>query len=166
MFIVFDQTSELDFFQLVNVYEESNLQLGERMCPNEDKWTQLRIGEDELRASVSEFLREDGSVIAVWAPNGCYRAALRLERYEDGYLLSCLETAVDSRGKGYASELVKRSLVYLFENGVCKVYAHIRRDNRASLAVHRRNGFVIVKKWGRLLDGSICHDYYTLLCEK
>lgn len=153
---------EMDFAQLIQVYSQSNLEYGKRHCRNGTYWEQLRCGEAYMRESVSSFLREQGTMVALWSPEGRAVTGLRLQPYHDGMLLSCLETAPEARGKGYAGALLCHTLSCLSDGSSLAVYSHIKKDNAVSLAVHQRAGFRICADHAVLLDGSVSRGYYTL----
>ena len=85
-----------------------------------------------------------------------------MEPYEDGLLLSALETAPKHRGKGYATVLVREVLNQLEGTAV---YSHISLRNRGSLQVHRKCGFRKLLDHARYLDGSVHTDSVTMIFE-
>ena len=150
---------ELNFSQLMEVYEEGNRENGEIFYPD------LPEGQQMLRAEQSfyQYLREgffpvDGAVYAMWMENGVYVSALRLEPYEDGLLLEALETAPTQRRKGYAEKLI-RAVQKQFPQ---KIYSHVSRKNAASLMVHQKCGFRQVLDYAKYIDGSVVRTAVTL----
>lgn len=120
--------------------------------------------EDDFVAYVRDcFFAEKTSFYAVLIKDGAYVSALRMECHNDGWLLSGLETAPDKRGQGNASELVKMVLRYVSEKNNLPVYAHIHKENTASLIVHHRCGFTKLHDFGKLLDGTVSNRYCTLV---
>lgn len=158
MLQIFDSLAQLNMFELLQVYEESNLRQGTADAPQVSKWEQLRIGETYMREYLMDFLKSPGTKIAVWSAEGVYASALRLEKYQDGYLVTGLETAPAARGKGYATKLLVQTAVLIGD----KLYSHIMASNHASVSAHKKAGFHIVSDYARLLDGSVSRDYYTL----
>jgi ribosomal-protein-alanine N-acetyltransferase len=48
---------------------------------------------------------------------------------------------VDARGRGVATRIVSAMVQHALENGICRVEAHVRLENRASERVLERLGF-------------------------
>jgi RimJ/RimL family protein N-acetyltransferase len=48
---------------------------------------------------------------------------------------------VDARGRGVATRIVSAMVQHALENGICRVEAHVRLENRASQRVLERLGF-------------------------
>lgn len=161
MLKIVNKICDVDFTQMANVYFQSNLEYGRSNCRSGTTWEQLRCGEMYMRDSLCSFLQTNGAILALWDCDGSCVSALRLEPYLDGFLLSCLETAPEACGKGYATELVKEIALYVSE----RIYSHIHKTNAASLTVHRKAGFVICADHARLLDGTVSQAYYTLCRE-
>ena len=139
---------ELDFDKLVGVYGYN--------------YRQTEEFEDYLR---QVFFRTEGARYCIWVQEGDYVSALRLEPYQDGLVLAGLETHLDCRGKGFATALVQAALEWLGGMGGVKVYSHIRRRNRASIAVHQRCGFQKIAEHARFLDGSVSSGACTYVLE-
>ena len=156
---------ELDFRQLMDVYEQSNRQTGRENYPGFPEYQQLLMAEQDVYVYLKEYFFADAKAYyAIWAPEGRYRAAVRLEPYRDGYLIAALETAPESRRKGYGSNLLKQVIVFLAKTDCSKVYAHIDKKNTASLALHSVCGFCKISDHAVLLDGSVLQSYCTYCC--
>jgi RimJ/RimL family protein N-acetyltransferase len=163
MLYICKKFSELDFDQLMAVYEESNRENGSVFFPDDSPRQQLTKAEQEF----GDYLRRDffsvrGAYYCIWAENGVYLSALRLEPYMDGFLLCALETKLSARRKGHASALLKAVL----DEVDLPVYSHIRKDNRASIAVHRVCGFRLHHEGARFLDGSVSSNSDTYIYMK
>ena len=159
MLLLATKLQELNFSQLMAVYEEGNRENGELFFPD------LSEGQQMIRAEQSfyEYLREGffpvpGAVYALWVEDGNYVSALRLEPYEDGLLLEALETAPAQRRKGYAEKLIRAVL----EQFPQKIYSHVSKRNVASLAVHEKCGFRQVLDYAKYIDGSVARTAVTL----
>lgn len=166
MLTVFQTMKQLNFGQLMDVYQETNRIRGEDEYPNLFPEEQRVRIEQDLYA----YLREDlyaqkNGFCCVWTEEGCYVSALRMERYKDGWLLTALETAPAARNCGYGKALVKAVLAYMAEQGADAVYAHVNKQNEASLAVHYACGFWRMLEHAVFLDGSVSQKFYTL-CAK
>jgi len=155
--------SQLDFSQLMHVYEEGNISNGRELYPHLSSYEQLRMAEQDFyQYLMTVFFRQKDSFYAVWELKGHYKAALRMEPYSDGFLLCALETAPDSREHGYATALVLEVLDYLSQQGSGTVYSHVSKRNQSSLAVHKKCGFEIIKDYAVYSDGSVLQNCFTL----
>ena len=159
MLLLATKMQELNFSQLMAVYEEGNRENAQLFFPD------LTEGQQMIRAEQSfyEYLREGffpvpGAVYARWVENGNYMSALRLEPYEDGLLLEALETAPAQRRKGYAEQLIRAVQAQFSE----KIYSHVSKKNVASLAVHEKCGFRQVLDYAKYIDGSVSRTAVTL----
>lgn len=158
--------SEINFSNLMSVYYEGNLQNGKELYPDDTEGVQIRKAEEDFYQYLSSiFFHQKASYYMIWIDNGCYMSALRLEPHQNGMLLSALETAPDARQKGYASILIMETLSHLSLSGSGIVYSHVSKKNEASLAVHRKCGFQIIKDYAVYADGSVLHDHLTFAYE-
>ncbi|MBE6924152.1 MAG: GNAT family N-acetyltransferase [Ruminococcaceae bacterium] len=147
MLIIAGSLRELDFEQLAQVYDYE------------------RNDAAEFYDYLSQcFFTVKGSVYCLWQVEGHYRSALRLEPYQDGLLLTGLETAPQWRRRGYAKGLMGAVLQWLGGDSHRKIYSHIRFDNKPSLAVHQRCGFRRIMDYAVLLDGTVSSQIGTFLC--
>lgn len=157
---------ELNFYALMDVYREGNQENGAAMYPHADDAEQLLLAEQDFyQYLVQCFFTLDGAVYAMWEDNGKYRSALRLEPYQDGLLLSALETAPDSRRQGYACKLMQAVQDWLSQHGAIKVYSHVSRTNEASQRAHRNCGFRKILDHAVYADGSVLTGSDTYLFE-
>lgn len=160
MLKLFHKLRELDFEQLMAVYEEGNRENAVEFFPDDTPDVQL----ERAKQSFEEYLREDffrvpGAFYAVWEQGGEYVSALRLEPYEDGWLLEALETKPLERRKGYAAQLIAAAIEKI-PNG--PVYSHVGKRNAASMAVHLKCGFIKILDHAKYVDGTITHYSVTL----
>lgn len=163
MLQLIDSMSKLKFHELMDVYVEGNLENGQELYPSCSENEQLmRAEQDFYQYLNSVFFRQEKSVYALWVHEGRYVSALRLEPYVDGLLLSALETAPNSRGKGYAYLLISSVLEVLSKKQRGCIYSHVSKNNKASLGVHRKCGFQILKDHAVYSDGSVHTNAYTL----
>jgi len=161
MLRVFHSLKELDFEKLMAVYEEGNLENGQKFWPDAAPCTQLQRAQE----SFEEYLREDffrapETFYAVWEESGCYVSALRMEPYQDGWLLEALETLPGQRRKGYAYLLIM-AVLQRFPAGTC-VYSHVGKRNNASKATHLRCGFQEILDYAKYIDGTVTRYSITL----
>ena len=155
MLQIVKRLEELDFSALMDIYIEGNLEKAEE------------YGDGGLLQAEREFydyLREDffcrkDAFYALWKVRGQYVSALRLEPYEDGWLLEALETEPNQRRKGYAKALMRAVLDGMSQ---AVVYSHVSRRNEASLCTHYACGFQKHLDHVVYLDGSVTNRAVTL----
>lgn len=162
MLLIIQDYSQLDYSQLMAVYEESNRQNGAEQYPRCDATEQLLQAEQDFYGYLRDVLRDKRTVCAVWAPEGKYQAALRLEPYRDGMLVTALETAPAARQKGYAT-LLLRAVQERYH--AVRLYSHIARSNAASIRVHEKCGFRRAMDHATFLDGSVSGKACTYIYE-
>lgn len=151
---------ELSFGKLMEIYAQSNFERGKKWV-DENEERQIYLAEQEMYAYLRQcFFALPDSRYFLWEDSGKLVSAVRCESYGDGILLTALETIPIGRNRGYATDLLKAVLQRFSDR---KIYAHIRYDNLASMAVHLRCGFVKVKSGARMLDGSYNREHDTYL---
>ena len=158
MLKTFYRLKDLDFQMLMAVYEEGNLENALEFYPDDSPDVQLQ----KVKQSFEDYLREDffrvkGVRYAVWEEAGEYISALRLEPYEDGFLLEALETMPARRRMGYSMKLISAVLEELPKGTT--VYSHVGKRNAASLGAHLRCGFEKHLDYAKYIDGTV-----TLYC--
>ena len=150
---------ELNFSQLMAVYEEGNRENASIFFPDLPEGQQMLRAEETFYQYLQEgFFAVPGAVYALWVENGVYVSALRLEPFEDGLLLEALETAPIHRRKGYAQKLI----LAVQEQFPQKIYSHVRKKNAPSLAIHEKCGFRRVLDYAKYIDGSVDRNAVTL----
>ena len=160
MLIRFDSLKELDFSKLMAVYREGNRENGEIKYPYlSEELATVRAEDDFYDYLRSDFFAHPGGSYWVWEENGCYISALRLEPFEDGYLLEALETDPSYRKMGYAKKLVCAVLEQL-PNTV--IYSHVHKRTKASLTTHHACGFIVDKDYARYISGTVSQNAFTL----
>ncbi len=151
--------AELDFHQLMDVYTEGNRENGSEFYPDLPEGQRILQAEQAFRQYLTEvFFPTPGAVYAVWKEQGVYVSALRLEPFEEGFLLEALETAPGSRRRGYARQLI-RAVQEAFGG---KIYSHVSKRNVPSLAVHEKCGFCRILDYAKYIDGSVARNAVTL----
>lgn len=162
MLKMIDSLACIDFRQLMDVYAEGNLINGKACYPEQSENLQIIYAEQDFYFYLQEFFAEPTAQYAVWVHEEHYVAALRIERYNDGLILTALETAPEARRKGFASKLIFSVVDYLHFEGSGKLYSHVSKHNVASLAVHLSCGFHVVSDNAVYLDGTVKEDSITL----
>lgn len=163
MLVWYDSISKMNFSALMEVYEEGNRETGRLNYPFESECMQLRLAENDFADYLREdFFRQDDAKYAVLEKNGEYVSALRLERYQDGYLITGLETKSSQRRKGYARELMEAILRDISVADRTWIYSHVSKSNTASMNLHKGLGFEKVHDYAVYLDGSVSTSAVTL----
>lgn len=150
--------AQMDFSELFRVYEESFLRHARRDYPDTEPETALERERQVFLDDCRCFFR-DGGRYYVLVSAGKYVSIACTEAYEDGLLISALETAPDCRRKGFARKLL--TAVVQREGG--KLYSHVAKNNTASLRLHEACGFRILKDSARLIDGTVSVRFYTMI---
>ena len=159
-----NKLKDLDFRQLMEIYEEGNLENAEIFYSDAPQNQWLQLAEDAFYQYLREtFFQTPGAVYAIWTEGGRYVSALRLEPYRDGLLLEALETDPRHRNEGYAAALIRAVLKELKGK---RVYSHVGKRNAASLAVHEKCGFYRISETAAYIDGSVDNKAYTLSTHK
>ncbi len=160
-----DKLSMIHREMLLEVYRQSIEKDGRRLRPGAEKREQLRLGEDAFLSALLDFFREPGCEYAIWEDAGFYRAALRIQPYLDGTLITALETAPDFRRQGFAYRLLHHLCKDASLEGR-RLYSHVHVKNHASLQLHLRCGFRVARDTAVLLDGTVSQNYLTLKYEE
>lgn len=159
MLYIAHKQSELNFEQMMEVYEEGNRENAESFWPDLSAHEQMLRAEREFYSYLQEdFFAVKGAYYAAWVDDGCYMSMLRLEPYQDGLLLEALETRPDSRQKGYATKLMQAVL----QQETRKIYSHVSKHNTASLRTHEKCGFRKILDHAVYIDGSVSANSVTL----
>ena len=166
MLRVFERYDEIDFRQLMDVYSQWNQENGANLYPKMERNVQKLYSEQDFYGFLQSFFKVRGAMYFVWIAEGRYVAALRVEPYQDGFLLEGLETLPEERRKGYASCLVCAAIKYLHGRSCDRIYSHVRKDNLPSFELHDKCGFHIYKDDAVYIDGTYCTDSYTLIYSK
>lgn len=158
---------QLDFEELLHVYEEDIRADGFKLYFNESTEQQLRLAErdfaDYLRCT---FFSQKDAAYCVLQDEGQYICAARLEEYENGYLLSALATRPGYRRMGNGKRFLSALLTHCAGEGKVPIYSHVSNKNNASMGLHLQCGFRIFKDTAKYLDGSVHADSKTLIYEK
>lgn len=148
----------LDLSQLVEVYAES-LGTVAGKCDSDNLYG-LHAQQDFYNY-LQDFFAQYGGIYALWVVDEHYCAAVRLEPYRDGYLISGLETLPTERRKGYAKQLLEAVLEYASSSKLGRVYSHIVNDNDISIRLHLSCGFQKILDHAVYIDGSVYHNSAT-----
>jgi len=159
MLLWITKISQLSFFSLMRVYEEGNMEKAAELSPENPSEVLIEIEQEFYQYLKECFFQLENAVYAVWVDQGEYVSALRLEPYQDGWLISALETAPGHRRKGYAAKLLSESLRRI--KGT--VYSHVHKRNLPSSKLHTAIGFQKMMDYAVYLDGSVNSACNTLV---
>lgn len=167
MLLIAKSRKELDFRQLMDVYEEGNRENACEQYPHLPLEQGIAEAEQDFYAFLKEgFYMNPDAFYGVWVVDGCYVSALRVEPYRDGWLMEAVETKPACRRKGYAKLLMKAVLNQM-PGG--KMYSHIHKKNLPSQKLHEGLDFRRCSEWAVYIDGSVndrCATYLLELGEK
>lgn len=155
MLIIVKAMKELDFPALMQIYTEGN----EEKAAEYGDGGLLHAEQSFYDYLHDVFFQTPEAFYCIWQENGKSVSALRLEPYQDGWLLEALETAPQHRKKGYAKALMKAALDSIVG---MPVYSHVSKHNRASLRTHFACGFEKHLDYAVFVDGSVSHRAWTL----
>jgi ribosomal protein S18 acetylase RimI-like enzyme len=154
--------AELPFGKLMGIYTQSNRECGKKWS-SESVERQIAMAEQEIYVYLRQcFFTRPGSRCFIWEEQGNAISAVRCESYADGWLLTALETAPEYRRKGYGELMIRELQQYL---GISRIYSHVAKSNLASLQLHKKCGFQIMKNHAVHMDGSVFHDSVTMVYE-
>lgn len=165
MLKIIKRPEDLDIRQLMHVYEETNRINGAREYGNLAENLQVLYAEQDFYGYLRIFFSDRSSRYAVWAPEGIYKAAVRMERYCDSWIITGLETAPEERRRGYAAALLGSVIAYMKENDPAKLYSHIENTNFPSLQLHEKIGFQKISNGAIYIDGSFHNESCTYCME-
>lgn len=153
MMLVIKDLHRLRFGELMEVYAESVAENGADFYPECSENEQILQAQQDFYAYLAqEFFAQEQDCYCIWEEDGRYVCALRLQRYRDGLLLEALETRPQARRRGYAEKLIHAVQAQIGEQ---VLYSHISHKNAASIAVHRKCGFVKISDSAVYADGSV-----------
>ena len=162
MLHIVDSFNQLPFAALMKIYKEGIEENGLEKYPNLPLVQQIAEAEQDFYAYLAIFFRQADSHYFLWEKDGRYVSALRVEPYDDGYLIAALETEPSHRNCGYAKTLLQEVLIWLDKHNPAPVYSHISNANKPSLAVHKAIGFSEFLPYSRYVDGSVSHNAITM----
>jgi len=93
------------------------------------------------RKEIEKLITEDNKCAFVTEKNGHIACYIGCDIVLDEGNIGNLVTEEEERGKGLATAILKRLLVYLKEQGVKKVYLEVESTNTAAIVVYKKCGF-------------------------
>ena len=144
MLLVFETMNDKELEKLTELYAEGCYKNAKYLHPNDEDLTEAIL--EQKRGHVAffkEFLTKKGNTYYVLEEAGQWVSTLRMTKVNDFYYLEALETPVEYRKKGYGSKIIMEVISYLKQDGPVIIRDSVKKDNLASLATHRKCGFVI-----------------------
>lgn len=169
MLRIFDRLTETEFSDLMKVYIEGNEDNAVYFYPDKPLSEGVKLAEADFKRFLDGFFAKDGNICYVLEEDGEFISALRLRSFEDFYYLEALETAPDYRRKGYAVSLITQVCGYLAEETGKEIVIRdcVSKNNQASLAAHKKAGFVIETEQGiDYENGSKPDDHYGMILRR
>ena len=162
MMIRITDPKDLPYLALMEIYASFISEKGKAEYPQYPENIQILNAEQDLYDYLRNVhLCQLKASVCFWRCGEELVSVLRLEAYNDGLLLSGLETAPGHRQKGYGKLLLQQACRDADE-GCLPIYSHVFSNNTVSMKLHLDCGFVVVEERAVLLDGSIHHDAVTL----
>lgn len=159
------KAGSLKYSQLMQVYLEDHQLAAHRQYGHLPLFQAVGRVELDFYAYLTDvFFRSEDAFLALWVSDDIYCAALRIEPYLDGFLLTGLSTHPSCRRLGYGTLLLKTVLDQMSPG--CKIYSHVERSNIAAIRLHEKCGFISIRENARMLDGSVLHNFRTFLYGK
>lgn len=167
MLLIFHEMSKEDMYRMVHsVYIEASYENAKEKYPESEDLTEAMKQEETyfVEKFLGKFMSKNENSYYVLEENGVWVSALRLTKLDGYFYMEALETAPDYRKKGYAEKLICEVIKQLGESAVIR--SNVRKTNVASLATHKKCGFVIEQENGinPLLEAKY-DDKYGMLYE-
>lgn len=166
MLLKFEKMSKEDMYRMVHsVYIEASYENAKEKYPESEDLTEAMKQEEIyfVEKFLGKFMSKNKNSYYVLEENGVWVSALRLTKLDGYYFMEALETAPAYRKKGYAEKLISEVIMHLGEGAVIR--SNVRKTNIASLAIHKKCGFVIEQENGinPLLDTKYDDKYGMLM---
>ncbi len=146
MLLTFRYMTKDEMYRMVHcVYSEASYEIAKDKYPELKDLSQAIQEEEQyfVEKFLGKFMSKDENTYYVWEVNGEWVSALRLTKLDGFYFMEALETAPEHRKKSYASELIRSVIQKLEEDEHVVIRSNVRKTNVASLATHKKCGFVI-----------------------
>lgn len=111
-----------------------------------------------------KFLSNERNRYYILEENGEWVSALRLTRIDDFCYLEALETAENHRKEGCAVRLMGEVIDLLRTRGTVEIRSNVDKENTASLATHKKCGFIVAEENGvNYISGTQSSYVYGML---
>lgn len=166
MLLEFDSMTGQEMRRMVQeIYTEGNRENAQWRNPGvEDLTEAIRKEEDSFVEFLEKFMADDRNRYYVLEVDGQWVSALRLTKLDSFYYLEALETGEAHRRKGYGAKLICEVISALRQHGPVTIRSSVYKKNTASLATHKKCGFVIDEENGtNYLNGDRYENGYGML---
>ena len=145
-----DRYVQLDGEKLMDLYREGNVENTTYFYPEMDPAIALKRVEQEFLAFLrDDFLPRPENTYWLLVEDGVYKSALQLTELKGRlFYLEALETRIEDRQKGYATELLQAVCDALKDGGPFRICDCVGKSNAASIRTHLKAGFRIVSEAG------------------
>lgn len=154
MLVVVKQVNEEIIERFFALYEESMKDL-------EANFRSLEEMKEAYASFLKDFMADPKQLVLVEEIDDIWASALRAVESADGrWFLEAVETKPQERKKGYGEALLHHTISHLRCLGMREVTCTIAKNNVASMALHRKCGFVPtqdapINPWGQLENGTV-----------
>lgn len=166
MLLTLRSLTDEDIPKLMAIYAEGNRENADYFYPDlEPEEGERLVTADFVKFLRTEFFPRPGNTYYVLEEEGRWVSALRVSETEDGLYLEALETAPGLRRQGRAARLLTQALELWRDQGVPAVRDSVSYHNAASLATHKKCGFVVERETAvNPITGEENEGCYGLVC--
>ena len=171
MLLEFKSMTDEEISRLIHdVYPEGCIENAKWRYPDREDLSQAIEEEAEYFAKFlkEKFFPKENNTYYVLDVEGEWVSALRLTELDGFYYLEALETPPKQRKMGYGARVLKETIEFLAKRGPVVIRDSVKKDNLASLATHRKCGFVIEHENAiyYLDNNRVDMDHYGLIYEE
>lgn len=164
--LIFNNFNSVETERFLAVYKESTADNASRWYPELEPAEAIKKYESGYLEFMQNGFFNVGGTLYILSDGEYYVSALRLiQLSENDYFLEALETNPGFRNRGYAKQLLNKTIYSLTENALnFTIKSHIEKNNTASINAHLAAGFVITADY-ITEDGKIFNSDYELTYE-
>lgn len=157
MNFVIDNMKKEDFVEIVRIYEQgirTGISTFQTKAPTYEEWDHGHIKECRLVAREGNKLLGWVSLSKIFSRE-VYNGFLELSVYIDQ----------EARGKGVGTKLMKALVEESEKHGIWSLQSLIIKENKASIALHKKCGFREVGVWekaGKMAADSVWYDVVVM----
>lgn len=166
MLLEFTAMTEAEMLRMIrSIYTEGCRENAQGRHPEAADLTDAILEEEQFFLEfMNKFMPQERNRYYILEENGEWVSALRLTHIDGFYYLEALETSEAHRKNGYAAQLINEVIALLRTRGRVELRSNVSKENSASLAVHKKCGFVIAEENGvNYIDGTQSEYLYGML---
>ena len=150
MLLEFTTMTEAEMLRMIrSIYTEGCRENAQWRHPKAEDLTDAIHEEEQFFLEfLGKFMPQERNRYYILEENGEWISALRLTHIENFYYLEALETAETHRQQGCAARLMGEVIALLRKRGSVELRSNVDKENTASLATHKKCGFVIAEENG------------------